>query len=403
MTIAAVASVQDFAIVMLVALGMALVSYAIRQPLIIGYILAGIIIGPYTPPFGLLIQPDVLNFLAEIGIVFLLFAIGLEYPISRLRSVGRKATIIAIVQSLATFGIGFLVGEALGFGVFDSLFLALAISVTSTVILSRLLEDLGVLNSEEASLILGVTIIEDVVVVSVLGVLQGVASSGALSVSAIPFAIILVVAFVGGVLTIGARTIPPLIDRLASIGHRDLFLVGILALAFGLAIVSSLIGISVAIGAFLAGVMVAESKSQGRAHDLITPLKALFGAIFFVSMGALMDVAVLPMYIFPIAALLATGLAVKFLSTYLTARRLGESKRSAQLTASNVAAFGGEVSLTVAKGGEDVGAGAFVLPIIGALTIITTFLTPYLVRWAWHARDPQEAPPGEPETGWATP
>src|ERR671929_2122408 len=127
--------VQDFTIIMVIASVMALVSYRLKQPMVIGYIAAGMIIGPYTPPFSLILHPEILNLLSEIGIVLLLFVVGLEYPIAKLRSVGKKALVIAFSEAFGTFGLGFAVAHIMGMELFDSLFIALAISVTSTVVL----------------------------------------------------------------------------------------------------------------------------------------------------------------------------------------------------------------------------------------------------------------------------
>jgi CPA2 family monovalent cation:H+ antiporter-2 len=374
---------------------MAILFRWIHQPLLIGYVLAGVIIGPYSPPFSLIHYPDILSALADMGIVFLLFAVGLEYPLARFRAVGRKALVIALSESLATFFAGFLVGQAFWFSFYDSLFIGLAISVTSTVILSSALEDLGVFRGPDTSLVLGITVIEDVVTVTVLGILQSTAQNGHLAPVSIAFSLALVVIFIVGVLLVGPRTLSPLIDRFRRSGISEVFLLGLLGLAFGLALISSLIGISVATGAFLAGVLVAESKSQVAARDLVAPLKELFGAIFFVSMGALMDFGLLPRYILPIAAFLATAFGVKLCATYLAARQQRVTAPEARKMALTLSASGGELSIVVAKGGEDVNATtAFVLPFIGALTVVTTVIAPFLIRYAWRrptARD--ETPP----------
>jgi monovalent cation:H+ antiporter-2, CPA2 family len=389
--------IQDLAIVMIVAVAMAALFRWIHQPLLLGYVIAGMIVGPFTPPFSLILYPDVLNDLAEIGIVFLLFAIGLEYPLARLRAVGRKALVIALSESLATFAAGTLVGRAFGFPFYDALFLGLAISVTSTVILSSILEDLGVLLAPDTSLLLGITVVEDVVTVTLLGILQSTAQSGHLSPLEIAGALAIVVAFIAGTLVIGSRTVPRLLDRMAGATHREIFLLTILGIAFSLAILSNLIGISVATGSFLAGVLVAESRSQATAHELMLPLKQLFGAIFFVSMGALMDIRLLPLYVLPILAFLGTAFGVKLLSTYVAARRQRVAAEDARRTALSVSASGGELSIVVAKGGTDIGAvGPFVLPFVGALTIITTVISPYVVRYAWRGRRPGP-PPDRPE------
>ncbi len=383
--------VQDLAIIVLTSLAMAILLRWIRQPLLIGYIVAGIIIGQYTPPGPLIHYPDVLDALAELGIVFLLFAVGLEYPLSRLRAVGRKALVIALTESLATFAAGFLVGEAFGFPLYDSLFIGLAISVTSTVILSSVLEEIGALGSKDTSLVLGITVVEDVITVSVLGILQSTAQTGQLSLLSILISVAIVLVFVGGVLTLGPLTISPLIDRVRRSGVSQVLLLALVGLAFGMALISSLIGISVATGAFLAGVLVAESDSQAVAHQLVAPLKELFGAIFFVSMGALMDISLLTTYLVPIAAFLATAFGMKLLSTYLAARQQGIAHREAGQAALTLSASGGELSIVVAKGGSDIGATSpFVLPFVGALTIVTTMVAPFLIRRAWRRPRPNE-------------
>ncbi|MCI4329197.1 MAG: cation:proton antiporter, partial [Thermoplasmata archaeon] len=203
-TLEAVQVIQDLAIVMIVALAMALLSYKLRQPLILGYVVAGMIVGPYTPPVNLLSHPDILNLFAEIGIVFLLFAVGLEYPIARLRSVGRRAIVIALAESLGTFAAGTIVALGLGLSEFNSLFVGLAVSVTSTILLSQALEEMGVVRGSDAGVILGITVVEDVIVVSALAIIQSVASTGHLSVPGILISLGLVIAFLVGAIVLGS-------------------------------------------------------------------------------------------------------------------------------------------------------------------------------------------------------
>jgi CPA2 family monovalent cation:H+ antiporter-2 len=177
-----------------------------------------------------------------------------------------------------------------------------------------------------------------------------------------------------------------MIDLVASTGRTDLLLVATLGVAFGLSILSNLIGISVATGAFLGGVLVAESRNQELARVRFAPLKDLFAAIFFVSMGALMDIALLPIFLIPLLALLVVALAVKWATTFLAARTAESAKSTSIRAAWCLSSSGGELSLVVAKGGLDVGATtALVLPLVGAFTIVTTFLRPYLVRFGWRA------------------
>lgn len=398
--IAASQVIQDLAIIMIVASVMALISYRLKQPMVIGYIAAGMIIGPYTPPFSFILHPEILNLLAEIGIVLLLFVVGLEYPIAKLRSVGKKALVIAHAEAFGTFGLGYAVGQLMGMSLFDSLFIALSISVTSTVVLSRVLDELGVAKSEVSSLILGVTVIEDIIIVSTLAVLQSVASTGNLTIQEIGVSVGLVLAFIGGALFIGSKTVPKFVDIVSNTNHFDVLLVAILGVAFGLSFIANQLGISVAAGAFFAGVLVAESKSHAAARLLTSPLKDMFAAIFFVSVGALMDVAQLPLFIVPALIFVATSFGAKFVTVYTSAKSQGLSKRVAFQTAFGSSASGGELALVTAKGGADVGAtSAFVLPMVGTMTIITSFLSPYVVKLGWKIGERyKEEAESEPET-----
>jgi CPA2 family monovalent cation:H+ antiporter-2 len=380
--------VQDFAIIMVVASVMALVSYRLKQPMVIGYIVAGMIIGPYTPPFSFILHPEVLNLLSEIGIVLLLFVVGLEYPIAKLRSVGRKALVIAFSEAFGTFVLGFAVGQIIGMTLFDSLFIALAISVTSTVVLSRVLQEFGIAKTDVSTLLLGVTVIEDIIIVSTLAVLQSVASSGTLAIEEIAISTGLVLAFIAGALFIGSKTIPKFVDFVSKTNQVDVLVVAILGVAFGLSFIGNQLGISVAAGAFFAGVLVAESRSQATARVLTSPLKDMFAALFFVSVGALMDVSQLPLFIIPALIFVATSFAAKFITVYLSSKSQGLSKKATIQTAFGSSASGGELSLVVAKGGADVGATSpFVLPMVGTMTIITSFLSPYLVKFGWKMGD----------------
>lgn len=376
--------IQDFAIIMIVAAIMALISYRLKQPLVIGYIGAGMIIGPYTPPFSLVLHTEVLNLLAELGIVLLLFVVGLEYPIAKLRSVGRKALVIAMAEAFGVLALGFVVGQAMGLQFYDSLFLALSISVTSTVIVMRVLEELGMLKDEASVLLLGVAIIEDIIIVSTLAVLQSVASTGNLAIQDIAISVGLVLAFIGGALFIGSKTVPKFVDLVGRTNHHDLVIVAILGVAFGLSFIANQIGVSAAAGAFFAGVLVAESKSHAVARVLTTPLRDMFAALFFVSVGALMDISLLPMFIAPALILIGTSFAGKFVAVYFSAKLQGTNRKTSLKAGFALSASGGELALVTAKGGVDVGAtSAFILPMVGTMTIITTFLSPYVIKFGW--------------------
>jgi monovalent cation:H+ antiporter-2, CPA2 family len=385
--------VQDFAVIMIVAALMLLLTHKLKQPMVLGYILAGIIIGPYTPPYLLLHDIDTISVIAELGIIMLLFAIGTDFPLARLKSVGRISIVVALAESIGTLLVTFFVGQYLGFSFFDSIFIALALSITSTVVTIKVLEDLGLIKDTSSTLILGISIIEDIIAISTLGVIQSVAVivTGMEYTGNIPnqeillqllYSIGIVAAFIGSILILGSRYIPNLVDKIGKTNDYALLLIVILGLAAGLSFAGSLLGLSVATGAFLAGVLIAESKSANAARVLTTPIRDVFAAIFFISIGALMDVSLIPIFIVPTILLILASFASKFLIVAALLSRVKYDSATSLRTALGVASAKGELSLVVAKGGQDVGAiTSAVLPILGVVTMVTTFMTPYILKF----------------------
>lgn len=391
---------QDFTIIMIAASIMAMVSYKLKQPMVIGYIIAGMIIGPFTPPFSLISNFDVLNLFAEIGVILLLFVVGMEFPIEKLRKIGKKALVIAFSEGLGTFAIGFLVCQAVNYSLADSLFLALAISVTSTVIVMRILDELGMIKDEASIIILGVAVIEDIIIISMLAILQSVSSTGGLYGIELVTSVVTVLAFIGGALFIGSKTVPKFVNLIGKTNQHDVLVVAILGVAFGLSFLAFEIGISVATGAFFAGVLVAESKVHSVTRVLTSPLKDMFGAIFFVSIGALMDITKIPALIVPALMLILVSIGAKFLTVYLSAKSQGYDTQTSLKASFGLSSSGGELALVVAKGGADVGTtSSFVLPMVGTMTIITTFITPYLIKIGWKLVDMKKSTNGKFSNG----
>ena len=368
---------------------MLVITHRLKQPMVIGYILAGMIIGPYTPPFSLIQNVNSLNTFAELGIIMLLFVIGTEFPIAKLRSIGRISIIVALPESIGTLLIVYFVAQALGFSFFDSLFLALAMSITSTVVTVRILEELGMIKDKSTVLILGITIVEDIIAITTLGIFQSVAAnSGQVSILQVSISIGIVAAFIGSILLLGSRYVPKIIDKIGKTGDYALILIVILGLAFGLSFAAKELGLSVATGAFLAGVLVAESKSANIARVITTPLRDMFAAIFFISIGALIDLSHIPFLIVPAMLLILTSFASKFLIiSAILVRAKGYDGITALKTGLGMASARGELSLVVAKAGQDVGAiSSSVFPILGVVTIVTTFITPYVIKFGSRIR-----------------
>ncbi|HZA48911.1 MAG TPA: cation:proton antiporter, partial [Nitrososphaera sp.] len=374
--------VQDIAVIMIVAAIMLAITFKLKQPMVIGYIIAGMIIGPYTPPFGLVKSPETLNLFAELGIIMLLFVAGTEFPIAKLRSVGKISIATALAEVLGTLLIVFFIAQSLGFQFYDSLFLALALSITSTVITIRILEDVGLIRSKSSTLILGMLIVEDIIAISALGILQSfVATGGNMSIVNITIVLGIVGGFIGSVIIIGSKFVPRIIDRAGKTNDYALLLITILSIAFGLSFLANGLGMSVVVGAFLAGVLVAESRSAAVARIITIPLRDMFAALFFISIGALMNVSLIPAFIVPAVILILTSFASKLLIVTGILVRARYDSTTALRAGLGMSATKGEVSLIVAKGGQDVNAiTPFILPLLGVVTIVTTFMGPFIIK-----------------------
>ena len=397
--------IQDFAVIMIVAAAMLAITYKLKQPMIIGYILAGMVIGPYTPPFSLIRNVETVNVFAELGIIMLLFVVGTEFPIAKLRSVGRTSMIVAVSETIGTLVISFFVAQALQLSFFDSIFLALAMSITSTVVTVRILEELNMIRAESTTLLLAISIVEDIMAIAALGVIQsiaeqsvsgiGIGGSGGdgLPILHIAISISIVAGFIGIILVLGSRFIPGIIDRIGKTYDYTLLLISILGLAFGLSFIANSLGLSVATGAFLAGVLVAESKSAHIARVVTVPLRDVFAALFFISIGALMDVSLVPYFIVPAIILIVTSFASKLLIVTAILLKSRYDTVTSVRTGLGMASAKGELSLVVAKVGQETGAvSSAVFPIVGVVTIITTFMTPYVLRLGSSLRFSRKSP-----------
>ena len=389
--------VTDLAIIMILAAIVTLAFFKIRQPLIIGYLFAGMLIGPLSPLWtsilpqngssgtsagiGILSDISALNLFADIGVILLLFVIGIEFPFAKIRSIGKVAVGSGTLGLFATLGVVFMAASAMGLNFMDSLFIAAALSISSTAIIIKILQDSGKIKKESSILVLGILIVEDVIAVILIASLESVGLVGAVSIETVVLVVLVASGLFIGTFTIGRRVIPPLIDKVASAQNREILLLSVLGVCFGYALLANVVGLSVAIGAFLAGVLVAESKSSEVSKILSSPIKDMFVAIFFVSVGALMDVTQLEDYIFIAIALIAVTIAMKFGGNLLgtTAFRMGKGKSLRSAFA--LSAPRGEFSIVIVKVGVDMGVvSAFLFPLIGLITIITAFISPFLIR-----------------------
>tara|TARA_Y100001936_G_C16037245_1_gene649337 strand:- start:363 stop:1685 length:1323 start_codon:yes stop_codon:yes gene_type:complete len=389
--------VTDLAVIMILAGIVTLAFFKIRQPLIIGYLFAGMLIGPLSPLWtsflpesgtvdhsdsvGILSDIAALNVFAEIGVILLLFVIGIEFPFAKIRSIGKVAILVGTLGLFLTLIAVFYASTLLGLGFMDALFISAALSISSTAIIVKVLEEAGKIKKESSILVLGILIVEDVIAVILIASLESIALAGTVSIEGAITVVVVASVLIVGTFTVGIRTIPKLVDKVASTENREILLLSILGVCFGYALLANIVGLSVAIGAFLAGVLVAESKSAEVSKILSSPIKDMFVAIFFVSVGALMDVSHLENYIFIAIALIAVALGMKLGGNLLGNIMLRQPKPKSLRSAFTLAAPRGEFSIVIIKVGVDAGVvSAFLFPLIGIIAIITAFITPFLVK-----------------------
>ena len=390
--------VTDLAFIMIIGAVVTLAFFKIRQPLIIGYLFAGMLIGPLSPFWswvlpdggpstdalggvGILSNISALNLFAEIGVILLLFVIGIEFPYAKIKSIGRVAVGVGTLGLFSTLGVVFYAAIALGLGFLDALFISAALSISSTAIIVKILEEMGRIKNESSILVLGILIVEDIIAVILISSLQSIALVGTVSIESVLIIALVASGLIVGTFTVGTRIIPRLIDKVAAAEHREILLLSVLGVCFGYALLANIVGLSVAIGAFLAGVLVAESKSAEVAKLLSSPIKDMFVAIFFISIGALMDISELENYIFIAIILIVVTIGMKLggnlVGNILFRQRRGKAIRSAF----TLAAPRGEFSIIIVKVGVDIGAvSAFLFPLIGIISIITAFISPFLVK-----------------------
>ena len=389
--------VTDMAFIMIMGAAVTLAFFKVKQPIIIGYLVAGMLLGPLSPLWtqvfpgdniwtiaggtGILGDTSALHLFSEIGVILLLFVIGIEFPVAKIRRIGSVAMGVGSIGLFGTMGVVFYVAGALGLGFMDSLFIAAALSISSTAVIVKIMEDMGSMKRGSSIMVLGILIVEDVIAVILISVLQSLALAGTISVNSLIVVAVVGAGLIGGTFTIGTRVIPPLIDKVAATEHREILLLCVLGLCFGYSLLANMVGLSVAIGAFLAGVLVAESKSAEISKILSSPIKDMFVAVFFISTGALMDISQLGDFIWVAIALIGVATFMKFGGNMVGNFIFRQKRLKSIRVASALAAPRGEFSIVIVKTGVDLGVvSAFLFPLIGVISIATTFIAPFMMK-----------------------
>jgi monovalent cation:H+ antiporter-2, CPA2 family len=371
---------QDLAIVMSVAAVATLIFRQLKQPVVLGYILAGLLIGPHTPPFALIADEHAIETLAELGIIFLMFALGLEFSLGKLKKVGATAFIAASLEILLMILAGYALGRSFGWNEMDSIFLGAILSISSTTIIIKALEGLGKTREHFASLIFGILIVEDILAIVMIALLSGFARTGELEAEAVGMTILSLGSFLGILLVAGLIVVPRLLNYVARFKSDEMLLVTVVGLCFGISIVTVKLGYSVALGAFLIGAIIAEARQIYKIETLMHPVRDLFSAVFFVSIGMLIDPALLSKYVLPIVAVTIVVVLGKVLSCSLGCFIAGNDMRASLRVGMGLAQIG-EFSFIIAGLGLSLNVTSdFIYPIAVAVSSLTTLLTPYLIK-----------------------
>lgn len=378
----AISFIQDLAVIMLVAGVVTILFHRLRQPVVLGYIVAGFIIGPHTPPFGLIHDEDTIKTLAELGVIFLMFCLGLEFSLRKLFKVGATAFIAAFLEIVLMIWIGFEIGRWFGWNTMDSLFLGAILAISSTTIIVKALNDLKMKNERFAQLIFGVLIVEDILGIGIIALLSGIAVSGSVSSGEVFSTVGKLSLFMIVALVIGILLVPRLLAYVAKFESNEMLLITVLGLCFGFCLLVVKLEYSMVLGAFLIGAIMAESRQLLKIERLIEPVRDLFSAIFFVAIGLMIDPQVLVEYAWPIVVITLAVVLGKMLSCGMGAFIAGNDGRTSLRVGMGLSQIG-EFSFIIAALGMTLQVTSdFLYPVAVAVSAITTLLTPYLIRAA---------------------
>ncbi|GAA4459484.1 cation:proton antiporter [Nibrella saemangeumensis] len=374
--------IRDLALILGAAAVTTLLFKRLKQPLVLGYILAGLLVGPNLPLFPTIADPETIRIWADIGVIILLFNLGLEFSFKKLAQVGGTAGLTGLIEIGGMLGLGYLTGQVLGWSTMDCIFLGGMVAISSTTIIFRAFEELGVKTQQFASLVFGILIIEDLVAILLLVLLSTLAATNQLFSTEMLTAVLklgffLVIWFLGGILLI-----PSLLRASRKFINDETLLVISLALCLGMVMLVTSVGFSSALGAFIMGSILAETLFVERIEHLLKPIRDLFGAVFFVSVGMLIDPAVLVQYAGPIALITVVVIAGKAFHVTVGALVAGQPLKGAIQTGMSLTQIG-EFSFIIATLGLSLRVTSdFLYPIAVGVSALTAFTTPYLIRAA---------------------
>jgi len=374
--------IEDLALILIVGAVVTLVFKWIRQPVVLGYILAGLLVGPHTSLIPTIADQENVETLAEIGVIFLLFSLGLEFSFKKLVRVGGAASITAFVEIIFITLAGYITGKLLGWSTMDSLFLGGMLASSSTTIIIRAFDELGVKTKQFAGIVFGVLVVEDIVVILLMVLLSTVAVAQQFAGTELIQTIIKLLFFLILWFIAGIFLIPTFLKRVREYLNDETLLILSIGLCLGMVVLATQVGFSAELGAFIMGSILAESTKAEKVEHVIKPVKDLFGAIFFVSVGMMIDPVLIMEHKWSVLVVTLLTILGKMLSTTGGAIISGQPLKQSIQVGMSMAQIG-EFAFIVATLGMSLGViSDFLFPVAVGASAITTFTTPYMINYS---------------------
>ncbi len=374
--------IADLALILMVAGVVTLIFKRLKQPLVLGYIVAGFLVSPNMPYTPSAVDMANVHLWADIGVMFLLFSLGLDFSFKKILKMGASPVISAITIIFCMMMLGIVVGHLFSWGKMDCIFLGGMLAMSSTTIIYKAFDDLGLRQQQFAGMVMSVLILEDILAIVMMVMLSALASGSEMGGGQLLQSVLRIVFFLILWLVVGIFAIPLYLRRVRRLINNEVLLIVALGLCCAMAVLSSKVGFSSAFGAFIMGSILAETIEAERIEKLVEPVKNLFGAVFFVSVGMLVDPKILVDYAVPILCLVLTIIVGQSVFGTISFMLGGQSLKSAMRCGFSMAQIG-EFSFIIASLGLSLGViGDFLYPVVVAVSVITTFLTPYMIRLA---------------------
>ena len=376
------ALINDLAYILVSAGIVTIVFKRLKQPLVLGYIVAGFLVSPHMPYTASVVDTENVHLWADIGVMFLLFSLGLDFSFKKILKMGASPIISTVSIIFCMSMLGIVVGHGFGWSRMDCIFLGGMLAMSSTTIIYKAFDDLGLRQQQFAGMVMSVLILEDILAIVMMVMLSAIASGNNPDGGQMLGSVVKIGFFLVLWLVVGIFAIPAFLRKVRSIVNDEVLLIVALGLCCAMAVFSTKVGFSSAFGAFIMGSILAETVEAEHIEHLVEPVKNLFGAIFFVSVGMLVNPQILVDYALPILTLVLTILIGQSVLGTVSFMLGGESLRSAMRCGFSMAQIG-EFSFIIASLGLSLGViGDFLYPVVVAVSVITTFLTPYMIRLA---------------------